>query len=282
MDIIENGIDLAVKALSKNGGTGAAQAIMTTDTVPKSHAVAIELNGKTVHIGGICKGAGMIDPKMTVPHATMLAYITTDAKIAKNTLTSLLSDAVDFSFNRITVDGDMSTNDTVLIFANSAAGVEITENTEEYNTFRKALIALTQKLAKAIVYDAEGGTKFVTVKVENAASPKDAELCASAIANSMLCKTAWFGGDPNWGRILAAAGYSGAEFAADKVDLYYDKLPVVIHGEDAGTPESELEKVLQNESFTVTLNLNSGSAGYEMWTNDISYEYVKINAEYHT
>ena len=283
MDIIEKGINLAVKELSPNGGPNAAAAIMTTDTRPKEIAVSLQIDGKTVHIGGITKGAGMINPLMKVPHATMLAYITTDANIDQKYLSQLLQEEVAGSFNRVTVDGDMSTNDTVIIMANGKSdNSPLTQNSEDAEKFRTALRYVMQYLAKAIIYDAEGATKFVTVKVINAKCPKDAELSADAIANSLLCKTAWFGGDPNWGRVLAAAGYSNAAFDPAKVDLQYDDKPVVVKGEDAGTPETELEEVLKKDEFTLTLNLNDGSCAYEMWTNDISYEYVKINAEYHT
>ena len=283
MNIIENGINLAVKSLSTDGGSDAAAAIMTTDTVPKEICVSLELEGKKVHIGGITKGAGMINPLMSVPHATMLAYITTDTDIDSTYLSLLLQEEVATSFNRVTVDGDMSTNDTVILMANGKAqNPQLTEKSKDAQNFRKALRYVMQYLAKAIVYDAEGATKFVTVKIENAKLAEDAELCADAISNSLLCKTAWFGGDPNWGRVLAAAGYSGAAFNSKKVDLFYDDKPVVINGEDAGTPENELEEVLKKDEFSLTLNLNDGNFSYEMWTNDISYEYVKINAEYHT
>ncbi len=283
MEIIENGINMAVKALSTDGGADAATAIMTTDTVPKEVCISLELDGKTVHIGGITKGAGMINPLMSVPHATMLAYITTDAAVDQKYLSILLQEEVAGSFNRITVDGDMSTNDTVILMANGKAkNTPITSESKDAQKFREALRYVMQYLAKAIVHDAEGATKFVTVKIKNAKLAKDAELCADAIANSLLCKTAWFGGDPNWGRVLAAAGYARASFNPKKVDLFYDDKPVVINGEDAGTPECELEEVLKKDNFTLTLNLNDGNFAYEMWTNDISYEYVKINAEYHT
>ena len=283
MDIIEDGIKLAAAALSPEGGADAAEAIMTTDTTPKEVCVSLDIDGKTVHIGGIAKGAGMIAPAMTVPHATMLSYITTDADIDNKVISSMLQNGVSGSFNRVTVDGDMSTNDTVILMANGKAGNRsLTADSSGMSAFTKALDFVMQYLAKAIVYDAEGSTKFVTVKVKNAKSANDAELCADAVSNSLLCKTAWFGGDPNWGRVLAAAGYSGASFDAEKVDLFYDDKAVVIHGEDAGTEESELEEVLKNKEFTLTLDLNDGNCSYEMWTNDITYEYVKINAEYHT
>jgi len=177
----------------------------------------------------------------------------------------------------------MSTNDTLIILANGKAGNrEIKSGTKDAAIFREALFHVLEHLAKAIVLDGEGVTKFVTVKVLNAPSRKDATLCAKSIANSLLCKTAWFGGDPNWGRVMAAAGYSGANFNPDKACLFYDKTPVVKNGQDAGTSESVLAKVVQNKSFTITLDLKSGKESAEVWTGDISYEYVKINADYHT
>ena len=283
MDIIENGIALAVDNLSDEGGADAAEAIMTTDSVPKEYCVSLTVGGKKVYIGGMTKGAGMIAPKMSVPHATMLAYITTDAAVDKDFLQEILGEGVSESFNRITVDGDMSTNDTVLMLANGKAGNRaVHAASPDASLFRDALFHLLRELACSIVRDAEGATKFITVRVENAKYAKDAELCADAIANSLLCKTAWFGGDPNWGRVLAAAGYSGAQFNPDRVSLYYDSEPVVLNGEDAHTEEARLESVLKKNSFTVLLDLNDGNESYEMWTNDISYEYVKINAEYHT
>jgi glutamate N-acetyltransferase/amino-acid N-acetyltransferase len=285
MDIISHGIEEAAAALTSTAGAGvsASEAIMTTDTRPKRRELTISIGGKEVRLGGMVKGAGMIDPEMSVPHATMLAFITTDALVDPTFLSRALSTSVKESFNKITVDGDMSTNDTVLVLANGMAGNStISENDPDSAVFAEALTRISRELAMDIVLDAEGATKFVTVRVSQAASANDAKLCAEAISNSMLCKTAWFGGDPNWGRVLAAAGYSGAKFAPENVSLRYDDAPVVEHGEDAGTSESDLEKILSNDSFSVTIDLGAGPHSYEMWTNDISYEYVKINADYHT
>lgn len=283
MQKIKAGISKAVQALSASGGMAAAEAIMTTDTMPKTTALEFSVNGKTVRIGGMTKGAGMIAPELkTVPHATMLAYITTDAKIENSLLNSMLAQAVEMSFNRIDIDGDMSTNDTVIIMANGSSGAEIKESTPEAELFSKALIQLTQNLAHAMVMDGEGVTKLVTLNVKGAKDDDDASKCAKAVANSLLCKTAWFGGDPNWGRVIAAAGYSKAEFKPEDVKLYYDELPVVINAKDAGTSESELAKVLAKREFSITVDLGAGNGEYWMWTSDISYEYVKINAEYHT
>lgn len=284
MGKIEAGIKKACSTLSANGGHASALAIMTTDTCPKETAVSFEVSGKKVTIGGMTKGSGMIAPGMqTVPHATMLAYVTTDAVIDAKLLNQCLAEGTDSSFNKITVDGDMITNDTLIILANGKAGNrEIKSGSKDAVIFKEALFHVLENLAKAIVLDGEGVTKFVTVKVLNAPSVKDANLCAKSIANSLLCKTAWFGGDPNWGRVMAAAGYSGASFNPEKVCLSYDKTPVVKNGQDAGTPEEVLAKVVQNKSFTITLDLKSGKKSTEVWTGDISYEYVKINADYHT
>ena len=283
MDIIEKGIKLAVSGLAADGGNQAAQAIMTTDTVPKAAAVSVEINGKTVTIGAICKGVGMIDPHMTVaPHATMICCITTDVKCDNVLLEKLLADNADNSFNRITVDGDMSTNDSCVIFANGDSGVTLEENSADTDKFKAALLALMQNLARKQVMDGEGATKFVAIEVDGAPDTESAKLLAEAVANSLLCKTAWFGCDPNWGRIVAALGYAGVKFDPDKVDVFYDDKIVVSKGGDAGTPEKDLAQILQNREFTVKVHLNQGKGEYWVWTSDVSYEYVKINAEYHT
>ena len=283
MDIIEKGIKLAVSGLAADGGNQAAQAIMTTDTVPKAAAVSVEINGKTVTIGAICKGVGMIDPHMTVaPHATMICCITTDVKCDNALLEKLLADNADNSFNRITVDGDMSTNDSCVIFANGDSGVTLEENSAAADIFKAALLALMQNLARKQVMDGEGATKFVAIEVDGAPDTESAKRLAEAVANSLLCKTAWFGCDPNWGRIVAALGYAGVKFDPDKVDVFYDDKIVVSKGGDAGTPEKELAAILENREVTVKVHLNQGDGEYWVWTSDVSYEYVKINAEYHT
>ncbi|WP_288558611.1 bifunctional glutamate N-acetyltransferase/amino-acid acetyltransferase ArgJ [uncultured Victivallis sp.] len=282
MATIERGIDLAAAALSDKGGPTAAEAIMTTDTVPKSVALQLEIGGKTVTIGAMTKGAGMIDPAMTVPHATMLCYITTDVKADNALLRDIIGANVADSFNRITVDGDMSTNDTTIVMANGLSGIELKAGTPEAALFQEALLTVMQDLARRMVMDGEGATKFVTVKVVHSRSKENAKLCAEAVANSLLCKTAWFGGDPNWGRVVAALGYSGATFDPDKTDIYYDGMPVVRQGGDAGTPESALCGIVKQREFTVLVDQNEGDAEYWVWTSDISYEYVKINADYHT
>lgn len=284
MDKIRYGINLAAKSLSETGGHDSALAIMTTDTRPKEAAVSFPVDGKTVTVAGMVKGAGMIAPGMkTHLHATMLSFITTDANVSHDFLNKTLADAVENSFNKISVDGDMSTNDTVIVMSNGMSHTPLLNGKcDNSKTFAEALRTVASELARKIVMDGEGATKFVTVEVNGAQSCTDAKKCAQAIANSLLCKTAWFGGDPNWGRVIAAAGYSGAAFNPSKVNLFYDHKQVVKDGGDAGTKEDELACIIKKKEFTIRLELNSGAYSFSMWTNDISYEYVKINADYHT
>ena len=284
MSLIEKGVALAVPALSSDAAAGnrAAEAIMTTDTVPKAGAVKLTVDGKTVTIGAMVKGAGMIDPNLKVPHATMICVITTDAAITKAQLQKILGVNAENSFNRITVDGDMSTNDTVLILANGVSNAEIKAGSADEAAFAKALLALMQNLAKRMVLDGEGATKFVEIKVVNARSIEDAKKAAEAVGNSLLCKTAWFGNDPNWGRVVAALGYSGAQFVPEKCDIFFGDVPVVKNGGDAGTPEADLLSTVKEREFTITCDFNDGDAEYWVWSSDVSYEYVKINADYHT
>ena len=282
MALIEKALDLAVPQLSSDGGNDAARAIMTTDTVPKAVAAKLEINGKTVTIGAMTKGAGMINPGMAGLHATMLCFITTDADIEKDVLAGMLEENAQNSFNRITVDGDMSTNDTVLIFANGVSGVKIAAGTQDEADFKAALLEVMKNLAHRMVKDGEGSTKLVTIEVVNARSVEDAKKAAESVANSLLCKTAWFGNDPNWGRIAAALGYSGAVFDPDKCDISIDGVPVMTQGGDAGTPESVAAEVVKKDEFTIRCDFNDGDSNYWVWSSDVSYEYVKINADYHT
>ncbi len=282
MALIEKALDLAVPQLSADGGNDAARAIMTTDTVPKAVAAKLEINGKTVTIGAMTKGAGMINPGMAGLHATMLCFITTDADIEKDVLAGMLEENAQNSFNRITVDGDMSTNDTVLIFANGVSGVKIAAGTQDEADFKAALLEVMKNLAHRMVKDGEGSTKLVTIEVVNARSVEDAKMAAESVANSLLCKTAWFGNDPNWGRIAAALGYSGAVFDPDKCDISIDGVPVMTQGGDAGTPESVAAEVVKKDEFTIRCDFNDGDSNYWVWSSDVSYEYVKINADYHT
>ncbi len=282
MEKILNGVALAARALDSNGGLTAAKAIMTTDTVHKCAAVTFDVNGRKVSIGGMTKGSGMISPKMVLPHATMLCYITTDAQVDNALLAEMLGVGVDGSFNRITIDNDMSTNDTCVIMANGKSGAVISAGSPAAALFSEALGQLMKHLAVAMVRDGEGVTKLITVDVSGARNREDAEKAARAVANSMLCKTAWFGGDPNWGRVAAALGYSGALFAPEKVDVFYNDKPVIRQGQDAGTPEKVLAAEMAGREFTISCRLNAGDASYHIWTSDLTYEYVKINAEYTT
>lgn len=286
MDIILHGVDLAVDALAEDGGETAARAIMTTDTVPKAACAELAIGGKTVRIGAMTKGAGMIAPKLkpTELHATMLCYVTTDAAITRRALHECIKRAIGASFNRITIDGDTSTNDTVLAFANAQAqNPEIDIDTPEFESFYEAFEAVTINLAKRMVLDGEGAGHFVEVTVRGAASAQDAKICCESIANSALCKTAWCGCDPNWGRVLCAAGYSGISFDASKANLTFGGLPVVKGGMDAGTPEATLVEILRQRSWGLVLDLGTGGNGeYTVWTSDLTHEYVTINADYHT
>ena len=282
MELIAKGVDLAVPALSDRGGADAARAIMTTDTVPKAAAVEVALPRGKITIGAMTKGAGMIDPHLAAPHATMICIAATDARIDKKLLQKMLNACAADSFDRITVDGDMSTNDTVMILANGVSGIEIAEGTPEAAEFQAALLDVLQNLARRMVGDGEGVTKLVTVEVVNARSDADAKLAAEAVANSLLCKTAWYGNDPNWGRVVAALGYSGAKFDPAKCDVFFGPLAVVKDGGDAGTPEPDLVEIVKEREFTIRCDFKEGNGSYWVWTGDISHEYVKINADYHT
>ncbi len=262
------------KVLSATGSQAAAEAIMTSDTFAKSIAVEFLIGGKPVRIGGIAKGAGMIDPNM----ATMLCFVTTDAAIGKEDLQNALSVSVEQSFNRITIDGDMSTNDTVLMLANGLAGNEpLKISSADYGIFQRALDHITGTLARLIVEDGEGVTKFVEVHVNGASSFTDARRAAEAVAKSTLTKCAWFGGDPNWGRIMDAIGYSGAKVREELTDIYYDGVIAVKGGMASGTPFSKLQEIVANKRFTITIDLHLGSAEYTVYTTDLSTDYVTLN-----
>ena len=289
MDIIRHGIDLAVDMLSASGGEDAAKAIMTTDTVQKRVAVEFEVDGKTVRIGAMTKGAGMIAPQMALcqnrpKQATMLSYFTTDAAITRSALHSALAYALDHSFNRIIVDGDTSTNDTMLALANGLAGnAPITEDTPQWYDFAEALRFCAAKLAKAMVLDGEGVTKFVELTVTGTVDDASARQIAEAIARSPLCKTAWYGADANWGRILCAAGYSKVPFKPAQVDLDFDDVPVVRNGLAAENADEEAQSaVLKKRSFQIHLKVGAGPGRFVLWTCDLSHEYVNINADYRT
>jgi len=271
---IESAIATLPTVCHENGSHAAACAIMTSDTKAKECAVEVELDGKAVRIGGIAKGAGMIDPNM----ATMLCFITTDAVIDKKLLQRALSVSVEQSFNRITVDGDMSTNDTVLMLANGLAGNKVLRyNTAAFKTFQRALDHVTRNLARLIVEDGEGVTKFVEVHVRGAANHSDARRAAEAVANSNLVKCAWFGNDPNWGRLMDAIGYSGAKLREELVDIYYDGVLGVKGGVSSKTPLAKLQELVSAPHFTITIDFHLGSAEYSVYTTDLSIDYVKFN-----
>ncbi len=264
--------------LSFYGGIDAAEAIMTTDTVPKHFAASVELSGGKITIGGIAKGSGMIMPNM----ATMLGFVTTDAKISKSLLQSALAESVKDSYNKISVDGETSTNDMVLMLANGMSNTEILENTEDYSLFLSALKDLSIKMAKSIVFDGEGATKFITVHIKNAATEKDANLIAKAIVNSPLVKTAINGGDPNWGRVISAASSCGANIKPENASLYFNDLALMLPGYKTEFVEEEAAKILAKKNIVITLNLNDGKTNTTWWTCDYSEEYIKINAHYRT
>lgn len=271
----------AAKAEGLEAGLDAAKAIMTTDTVPKQIAVEVELGGRTVTIGGMCKGSGMIHPNM----CTMLGFLTTDAAISKEMLRKALRADVADSFNMISVDGDTSTNDTLLILANGLAGnVEITAEGEDFERFCEALHFVTVYLARKMAGDGEGATALFETKVMGAASKEDARTLAKSVICSSLTKAAIFGHDANWGRILCALGYSGAQFDPENVDLYFQSESGKIHIYGNGTAcdysEEEATKILSGPEVTVLVDMHMGEAEATAWGCDLSYDYVKINADY--
>ena len=273
--------DAAAKlSASPEASFDAEKAIMTTDTKPKEAAVRFKLGGKTVSVGGICKGSGMIEPNM----ATMLGFITTDVAISSAMLKRALKIAIALSFNRVVVDGDESTNDSVFLLASGAAGnPEITKAGEDFDVFVQALTEVGVSLAKQMAADGEGATKFVTVTVKNAKSQKDADRAARAVAKSPLAKTSWFGKDPNWGRVLAAVGYSGAKVSDRKAEVYYGKEWAYRQGKVAGEAQLEkLAKVLDKPTLDVTVDLHEGEYSSVIYTCDFSLDYVHINADYTT
>ena len=278
MERIKPAIPGLVESIGGMSFYDVASAIMTTDTFPKIASRQIPVDGRTVTISGICKGAGMIRPNM----ATMLAFILTDAGIEKQALDAALRKAVSRSFNRITVDGDMSTNDTVLMMANGAAGNRnIRLKTKDYQSFAGALAELTYELSEMIVRDGEGATKLVEVEVRNAKSDKEAEKGAFAIANSLLVKTAIYGNDANWGRLLAALGYSGIDMKEEKTDVYLNGLLVAKKGLATGI-DKEANETMKGSRLNILIDMNMGRGNAKVLTCDLTGDYVKINAEYRT
>lgn len=279
MEKIKRGIRLAAGSLKRNGGSEAAKAIMTTDRRSKQAAVRLYVGGRKVTIGAMAKGAGMIAPNM----ATLLAFITTDAAVDQAALQEALSFAVEESFNRILIDGDQSTNDTVLCLANGLSGNKtLTKRQPEWSIFKSALTALCRKLAHMIVEDGEGVTKVVRLIVRGGKSRTEAEKVARAIARSPLVKTSWFGADPNWGRIMCAIGYSGAAVNPEKISIDYNGRFAVINGKSAVLPSDMLKKIIAGKEFTIGVDLCRGRASYSMLTCDCSLDYVRINADYMT
>ncbi len=279
MNKIKNGIALAVEALSYDGGVEAARAIMTTDTVPKHFSVEFELDGKTCTIGAMAKGSGMIHPNL----ATMFGIFTTDVDIDSQLLDKAFRAAVNDSFNMMTVDGETSTNDTVLILANGMAGNQkLTQKDDAYKKFAAALDQIAKEAAKSIAEDGEGATKLVTVTVEGAASKDDAVTAAKAIAKSLLVKTAIFGKDPNWGRVVQSAGASGVDINLQKFGVEFAGVKVAENGGAIPFDREETIHMMESKDIQVKIDLGVGSATASVFTCDLTYDYVTINAEYHT
>lgn len=279
MDKLEAGIKDAVANLSADGSDNAGRAIITTDTHSKSVTCEFELSGKTVHMGAIAKGSGMIRPNM----ATMLCYITTDIAIDQALLQKAVSGCVEKSFNMISVDGDMSTNDMVIVLANGEANnAKITEENADYQIFFDKLMMLCTELAKQIAADGEGASKFLTINVKGAKSFADAKTVGMAIANSPLVKTAFFGEDPNWGRVICAVGYSGADMVPEKTVVKFGGITIFANGTGATYDEKALAHVMKEKDIVIDIELNMGQEDATVWSCDLSYEYVKINGEYHT
>lgn len=279
MDKLEAGIKDAVANLSADGSDNAGRAIITTDTHSKSVTCEFELSGKTVRMGAIAKGSGMIRPNM----ATMLCYITTDIAIDQALLQKAVSGCVEKSFNMISVDGDMSTNDMVIVLANGEANnAKITEENADYQIFFEKLMMLCTELAKQIAADGEGASKFLTINVKGAKSFADAKTVGMAIANSPLVKTAFFGEDPNWGRVICAVGYSGADMVPEKTVVKFGGITIFANGTGATYDEKALAHVMKQKDIVIDIELNMGQEDATVWSCDLSYEYVKINGEYHT
>lgn len=278
MDKLKTGIEQIVPALKHCGGKEAAEAIMTTDKTTKHLSLNIKLKHGSVNLGVISKGSGMIAPNM----ATMLGFITTDADIDSTTLHELLLPSVNASFNKISVDGETSTNDMVLLLANGTSKIKIENDTEDFRVFQSALENMCIEMAKSIVSDGEGATRLVSVNVKNARNQKDADLVAKSIANSSLVKTAIYGADANWGRIISAAGHSGADFNPDDVTVSFDNLPVLKPNFNIVVNEDLASKVLSKEEFSINIDLGAGDAKTTWWTCDLTEEYVRINSDYRT
>jgi glutamate N-acetyltransferase/amino-acid N-acetyltransferase len=280
MDRIRAALPKLVKALSPQGGHAAAEAIMTTDTRPKEAAVKVEVNGRPITIGGIAKGVGMIEPHL----ATMFCFLTTDAAVAPAALRSALKRSVDGSFNRITVDSDQSTSDTVAILANGLAETApLDAGSRGFRQFTRALGAVTTRLARMLVEDGEGATRLVTVAVRGARTRRDAVVVARSVANSPLVKTAINGQDPNWGRIMMAIGKSPAKVEPDRIAVAFEDELLVERGVlREGAKHERIRETMTRPAYTITIDLGLGRGEAHMWTCDLSEEYVRINAKYTT
>lgn len=285
MEKMTEGVRMLAKAIKpgEEAGTDAAKAIMTTDTRNKQVAVKVTIGGKEVTIGGMCKGSGMIHPNM----CTMLAFVTTDVNISKKLLQEALSADVQDTFNMVSVDGDTSTNDTLLVLANGQAeNPEITEKGADYDTFVEALHYVNETLAKKIAGDGEGATALFEVTIQGAESKEQAVTLAKSVITSSLTKAAIFGHDANWGRILCAMGYSGAKFDPENVDLYFEsaagKLQIITKGVAVDYSEEEATKILSEPKVTATADIHMGEATATAWGCDLTYDYVKINGDYRT
>ena len=282
MDRLLAGMKKAAAALGRTAahGLAAEKAVMTTDTRPKEACATATVGGRKVTVGGMAKGSGMIEPNK----ATMLGFLTTDAAVSPAMLRRALRLAIAKSFNRLVVDGDESTNDSVFLLASGAAGnAEVTRGGADFDAFREALEAVCVSLARQMAADGEGATKFVTVTVRGARSESDAARAARAVAKSPLAKTSWFGRDPNWGRVLAAVGYSGAAVEDMKAEVFYDGVWAFRRGEVADEKQlAKLAKVLEKDAFEVVVDLHLGSGTSSVYTCDLSLDYVHINADYTT
>jgi len=275
---IEEGIPILTDRLSPEAWMDTVEAIMTTDTFPKVETATCRIMGKEVKLCGMVKGAGMIRPNM----ATMLSFLVTDACIKTSLLQRMLEKAGERSYNRITVDGETSTNDTVLLLANGTANHPVLSRTDrDAEAFQSMLSKVCERLAESVVKDGEGATKFVEILIRGARNMKDAKQAAYTVAHSPLVKTAFFGEDANWGRILCALGYSGVSIAPNKVDIFFDRAPIVRKGMGVGASlEEKASQILKNKSFRVTVDLHQGKGEFSVLTSDLSIDYIKINASY--
>lgn len=283
LDKIKGGIEklVAAKAHTKEAGTDASKAIMTTDTVNKEFAVQVEIGGKTVTLGAMCKGSGMIHPNM----CTMLSYVATDAVIGKETLTKLVKESIVDTYNMVSVDGDTSTNDSYIVMANGMAGnEEIVEGTEAYEEFKKALFFVNETQAKRLAGDGEGATALVECYVCNMDTKQNARILAKSVICSSLTKAAVFGHDANWGRILCALGYSGVQFDPENMEIYLaagnNKILIYKDGMDAGYSEEEATKILSEKEVQIIADMKMGKEEAKAWGCDLTFDYVKINADY--